>query len=176
MIMTSHDGPLHQTKGDLNVLFFFKLCLDQSSWKFYRWLRWYQCIFCYIFKQICSGKALKKLFLNLLLFDVGDRHSLVMAGAQSNFWIWHAFSMIYIISALNLRPGLNSATFSTDIIKFSAFKQVSFMTYTYNIQGWHDRTRCWPHDSPWQPSPMTATPWQPHSSTASQLSLGVHLT
>ena len=114
------------------------------------------------FQANLSRQSFEKIDLNLLLFDVGDWHSVVMAGTQSNFQIWHACSMIYIISALNLRPGLNSVAFSTDIVKFSAFKLVSFMAYTYNIQGWHDGTRHQPCDGPWWPGPVTAP--QPHNS------------
>ena len=83
--------------------------------------------------------------------------------AQSNFWIWDAFNTIQLYPTLNLRPGLNSVAFFTYIIKFPAFKLVSFMAYTYNIQGWWDGTRqcpllAWPHYG----SPTS----QPHSLTA----------
>ena len=76
--------------------------------------------------------------------------------------IWPIFHSIYLIPTLNLRLGLNSAAFFTYIVKFPAFKLVSFMAYTYNIQGWQDRTRHWPplawsHDS----HPVTAP--QSHS-------------
>ena len=68
-------------------------------------------------------------------------HHTIMASAQSNFWLWQAFNSIQIHPTLNLRPGLNSAAFSTYIVKFPAFKLVSFMAYTYNIWGQWDRTR-----------------------------------
>ena len=87
-------------------------------------------------KQIHIGKALKKIDLNLFLFDVGGLSSLVMAGIQANFKLWPIFHSTYLIPILNLRPGLNSAAFFTHIVKFPAFKLVSFMAYTYNIQGW----------------------------------------
>ena len=100
-----------------------------------------------------------------------------MAGIQANFELWPIFCSIYLILTLNLRPGLNSVAFFTYIVKFPAFKLLSFMAYTYNIQGWWDRTRHQPPWQPHQPSPMTATLWQPHSPTAScQLSLCLHLT
>ena len=73
------------------------------------------------------------------------------------------FSSIYLIPTLNLRPGLNSVAFFTYIVKFPAFKLLSFMAYTYNIQGWWDGTR---HQPPWWPHQKLApwpTPWQPHS-------------
>ena len=87
-----------------------------------------------------------------------------MAGIQVRilkFGIQVFLCSIYLIPTLNLRPGLNSAAFFTYIVKFSAFKLLSFMAYTYNIQGWWDGTRCRPLWRP--PSLMTATPWQPHS-------------
>ena len=97
-----------------------------------------------------------------------------MAGIQANFKLCPVFHSICLIPTLNLRPGLNSAAFFTYIVKFPAFQLVSFMAYTYNIQGWQDGTRCQPHDSPHWPSPMTA-PYD--SPTASQqLSLCLHLT
>ena len=85
-------------------------------------------------------------------------------GTQSNFWIWQACDTILLHPTLNLRPGLNSVAFSTYIVKFPAFKLVSFMAYTYNIQGWWDGTRqcpllAQPHDG----SPITAP--QPHSNS-----------
>ena len=86
-------------------------------------------------------------------------HHVGMAGIQVNFELWPIFRSIYLIPTLNLRPGLNSAAFFTYIVKFPAFKLLSFMAYTYNIQGWRDGTRRRPH----RPGPMTATPWQPHS-------------
>ena len=82
-----------------------------------------------------------------------------MAGIQVNFELWPIFHSIYLIPTLNLRPGLNSAAFLTYVIKFPAFKLLPFMAYTYNIQGWRDRTKHWPPLA----SPVTATPWQPHS-------------
>ena len=82
-----------------------------------------------------QGK-LQKIDLNLLLFDVGGPSSLVMAGIQEHFEVWPIFCSIYLIPTLNLRPGLNSVAFFTYIVKFPAFKLVSFMAYTYNIQGW----------------------------------------
>ena len=75
-----------------------------------------------------------------------------MAGIQANFELWPIFHSIYLIPTLNLRPGLNSEAFFTYIVKFPAFRLLSFMAYIYNIQGWQDGTRCWPH---W-PGPMTA--------------------
>ena len=75
------------------------------------------------------------------------------------------FTLFYLISTLNLRPELNSVAFLTYIVKFSAFKLVSFMAYTNNIQGWQDGTRYQPWWWPLLPSPVTATPWQPHSLT-----------
>ena len=87
-------------------------------------------------KQIHAGKALKKIDLNLLLFDVGGPSSLLMAGIQVNFKLCPIFYSIYLIPTLNLRPGLNSVAFFTYIVKFPAFKLVIFMAYTYNIQGW----------------------------------------
>ena len=81
---------------------------------------------------------------------------------QSNLWIWQAFNSIQIHPTLNLRPGLNSAAFSTYIVKFPAFKLVSFMAYTYNIWGWRDGTR-WHPPLAWHcDGPLS----QPHSSTA----------
>ena len=71
---------------------------------------------------------------------------------QSNFRIWQAFNSIHRHPTLNLRPALNSVAFSTYIVKFSALKLVSFMAYTYNIQGWRDGTRRRPR---W-PGPVTA--------------------
>ena len=59
-----------------------------------------------------------------------------MAGIQANFELWPIFCSIYLIPTLNLRPGLNLAAFFTYIVKLSAFKLLSFMAYTYNIQGW----------------------------------------
>ena len=59
-----------------------------------------------------------------------------MAGIQANFELWPIFHSIYLIPTLNLRPGLNLVAFSTYIVKLPAFKLVSFMAYTYNIQGW----------------------------------------
>ena len=82
-----------------------------------------------------QGKLRKK-DLNLLLFDVGGLSSLVMAGIQVNFELWPIFCSIYLIPILNLRPGLNAVAFFTYIVKFPIFKLVSFMAYTYNIQGW----------------------------------------
>ena len=35
---------------------------------------------------------------------------------------------------------MDSAAFFTYTIKFPVLKLVSFMAYTYNIQGWHDGT------------------------------------
>ena len=88
-------------------------------------------------KQIHAGTALKKKKdLYLLLFDVGGLSSLVMAGIQENFELWPIFHSIYLIPILNLRPGLNSVAFFTHLVKFPAFKLLSFMAYTYNIQGW----------------------------------------
>ena len=85
---------------------------------------------------------------------------------QSNFWLWQAFNSIQIHPTLNLRPGLNSAALSTYIVKFPAFKLVSFMAYTYNIRGRQDGTRCppsaWPCDSPHH----SPTAPQPHNLTA----------
>ena len=85
-----------------------------------------------------------------------------MAGIQANFELWPISHSIYLISTLNLRPGQNSVAFFTYIVKFPAFKLLSFMAYTYNIKGWWDGTRhwplsAWPHDS----HPVTAP--QPHS-------------
>ena len=48
---------------------------------------------------------------------------------------------ILAISILKLRPSLNAAAFYTYIVKFSDLKVVSFMLYTYNIQGRCDGTR-----------------------------------
>ena len=81
---------------------------------------------------------------------------------QSNFWIWQAFNSIQIHPTLNLRQGLNSAAFSTYIVKFPAFKLVSFMAYTYNIQGWWDGTRWCPPLAQHRDGPLS----QPHSLTA----------
>ena len=47
---------------------------------------------------------------------------------------------ILAITILKLRPGLNAAAFSTYTVKISDLKVVSFMSYTYNIQGRSDRT------------------------------------
>ena len=47
--------------------------------------------------------------------------------------------------------------------KFPAFKLVSFMAYTCNIQVGETGLDVGPRDGPHQPGPMTATPWQPHS-------------
>ena len=52
--------------------------------------------------------------------------------------------------------------FSTYIVKFPAFKLVSFMPYTYNIQGWRDGTRRHPPSA----QPRDGPPSQPHSLTA----------
>ena len=110
-------------------------------------------------------KSFKKIDLNLLLFDVGDPCSLLMAGAHSNFKLWPIFHTIYLIPALNLRPGLNSMAFFTYIIKFSAFKLVSFMVYTYNIQGLWDNTR---------QQPPFAQPHDGHLMTAPQPHVNSH--
>ena len=64
---------------------------------------------CENLKQIHAGEGLKKIDLNLLLFDVGGQPSLLMAGIQVNFEICPIFCSIYLIPTLNLRPGLNSA-------------------------------------------------------------------
>ena len=82
-----------------------------------------------------------------------------MAGTQSNFELWPIFHSIYLIPALYLRPGLNSVAFFffTYIVKFSAFKLVSFMAYTYNIQGWPDGTRHQPLSAPPHDSPTSFT-------------------
>ena len=134
-------GSLHQIKGDINV-FLSKLSLHGFASNFHSYLVLYCCVFCVNIKQIHAGKALKKIHLNLL-FDVGGPCSLLMAGTQSNFELWPVFCTIYLIPALNLRPGLNSVAFFTYVVKFPAFKLVSFMAYTYNIQGWQDGTRHW---------------------------------
>ena len=94
------------------------------------------CILCKYEANPCRESFEKKIDLNLLLFDVGGPSSLVMAGIQANFKLWPIFCSIYLIPILNLRPGLNSVAFFTYIVKFPAFKLVSFMAYTYNIQGW----------------------------------------
>ena len=49
---------------------------------------------------------------------------------------------ILAISILKLRPELNVVAFCTYAVKISDLKVVPFMVYTYNIQGWHDGTRC----------------------------------
>ena len=86
------------------------------------------------FQVNLSRESFEKIDLNLL-FDVGGLCSLLMAGAQSNFEIWPIFCSIYLIPTLNLRPGWNSVVFFTYIVKFSAFKLLSFMVYTIT-QGW----------------------------------------
>ena len=100
-----------------------------------------------------------------------DATSREWAGIQANFELWPIFHSIYLIPTLNLRQGLNSMAFFTYIVKFPAFKLVSFMAYTYNIQGWRDGTR--------RQSPL-ARPRDSHprdSPTAPcQLSLCLHLT
>ena len=60
--------------------------------------------------------------------DVGPAPSLI-------FKFWPTSIRIYVTPALNLRTGLNLAALFTYIQKFSTFKLVSFMAYTYNIQG-----------------------------------------
>ena len=69
-------------------------------------------------------------YLNLLLFGVGGPSSLLMAGIQAHF------SQYLPNSYINSEAGLNSVAFFTYIVNFPAFKLVSFMAYTYNIQGW----------------------------------------
>ena len=46
-------------------------------------------------------------------------------------------------SILKLRPAINAVAFSTYTVKISDLKVVSFMSYTHNIQGQCDGTRCW---------------------------------
>ena len=98
-------------------------------------------------KQIHAGKALKKIDLNLLLFDAGGLSSLVMAGIQVNFKLWPIFHSIYLISTLNLKPGLNSAAFIKYIVKFRNWP--TLITYKVGKMGL-DIGPCWP-------GPMTAT-------------------
>ena len=127
-------GPLHQIKGDLNL--FFKAFPAWICFKFTQLISTILlCILCKYEANPCR-ESFKKIDLNLLLFDVGGLSSLVMAGIQVNFKIWPIFHSIYLIPTLNLRQGLNSVAFFTYIVKFPAFKLVSFMAYTYNIQGW----------------------------------------
>ena len=114
------------------------------------------CILCKYEGNPCR-ESLKKIDLNLLLFDVEGLSSLLMAGIQANFKL-SPFHSICLIPTLNLRPGLNSVAFFTYIVKFPAFQLVSFMAYTYNIQGWQDGTRCQPHNSPHWPSPIGPAP------------------
>ena len=44
-------------------------------------------------------------------------------------------SIIKVFSTLNMRPRMDLVAFFTYIINFSDLKMVSFMAYTYNIQG-----------------------------------------
>ena len=71
-------GPLHQIKGDLN-LFFLKLSLHGFALYLHRIHSGIVPITCVNLKQIHAGKALKKINLNLLLFDVGGPHDIIMA-------------------------------------------------------------------------------------------------
>ena len=160
-----HRGPLHQIKGDLNLFFQSFPCMDLLQ--IFK-VHWYYTL--YTLYILCKYEAnpcrenFKKIDLNLS-FDVGGLSSLLMADIQVNFKLCPIFCSIYLIPTLNLRPGLHSAAFFTYIIKFPAFKLVSFMAYTYNIQGWKDGTRC---QSLWQ-SPLAqlhdSPPQQPHSFT-----------
>ena len=49
---------------------------------------------------------------------------------------------------------MNSVAFFTHTIKFPDLKLVSFMAYTYNIQGWPPLAQ--PHDSPIAPQPQNS--------------------
>ena len=98
-----------------------------------------------------------------------DSHPMT-AGIQANFKLWPIFCSIYLIPTLNLRPGLNLVAFFTYIVKFPAFRLLSFMAYTYNIQGWQDRSRHWPPLArPCDSHPVTAP--QPHSLTLTTFNL-----
>ena len=94
-----------------------------------------------------------------LLFDVGGPPS-IMAGSQSNFWILAHFYQDLCNSCVKSEARTIQQCFFTYIQKFTAFKLVAFMAYTYNIQGWQDGTRHWPLWWPHWPSPVTAA--QPH--------------
>ena len=105
-------------------------------------------------KQIHTGNVLKKIGLNLLLFDVGGPSSLVMAGIQANFELWSIFCSIYLIPTLNLRPGLNSVAFFTYIVKF----QLSNWSPSWPTLITYEVGETGLDISPHWPSPVTATP------------------
>ena len=83
-------------------------------------------------KQIHSGKALKKIDLNLLISDVGAHLLSSWQAPSLIFQFWPISMTIYVLPALSLTPGLNSVAFCTYIIKFSDLKLASFMSYTHN--------------------------------------------
>ena len=85
-------GPLHQIKGDLN-LFFSKLSLPGFASYLHRIYSGKVLINCVNLKQIHAGKALKKIDLNLLLFDVGGPHDIIMAddASRRNFKLHDLF-------------------------------------------------------------------------------------
>ena len=56
-----------------------------------------------------------------------------MAGDSAH--ICQAYSIIGVVCTHNLRPGMNSAANFTFIKIFNDLKLVSFMPYTYNIEG-----------------------------------------
>ena len=85
-------GPLHQIKGDLN-LFFLKLSLHGFALYLHRIHSGIVPINCVNLKQIHAGKVLKKIDLNLLLFDVGGPHDVITAddASRRNFKLHDLF-------------------------------------------------------------------------------------
>ena len=73
--------------------------------------------------------------------DTGRADTRTTPATQSRKFENQIKSRILVISISKVRPALNAADFSTYTVKISDLKVVSFMVYTYNIQGRCDGTR-----------------------------------
>ena len=109
----------------------------------------------------------------VILFYVGG--PIMAVNAVSSWWVpslifefWIACIRIYVLPTLNLMLGLNSAANFTPTIIFSSHNMNDFTMYTYNKKAPMTGLDVGPM--------MALVAWPCDSPTASQLSLGLHLT